>query len=92
MTLLGIVFFALSCCIALMNLSGVIAAWVRRWKGIDRGFSCIPMLTFLASCLAFRLAGSTLVGWCFIPVLLDPFTWSLIVLPFFLLWRYIRTR
>ena len=83
------VFLALGALIAVANLSGVVAAIRRQRRGIDEGYSSIPAISAIFCTVAWFLDRGTIGLWAFLPALVDPGTWSIVVLPFFLLGRYL---
>jgi hypothetical protein len=87
MTILAVILIALASIIALGNVSGCISVVLRRRRGETGGYSSIPLLSLLFCGLAWLLSGDQLAPWVLLPALLDPATWSLIVLPAYLLLR-----
>ena len=67
--------------IAIGNIAGCIEAVRRKRRGIEEGYSNIPLISLLFSFLAWALGGSAIGIWAFIPAALDPGTWMLIGLP-----------
>ncbi len=90
MTVIGFIFVALASCIAIGDVIGGYQAILRRRKGIPRGFSTVPLLSLLFSLAALALLYQTIGYWALLPAALDPATWSLVYLPFYLLWRVIN--
>jgi len=90
MLILSIVFLLVAICIASMNIAGCIVAYRRRQKGIEGGYSNIPILSLLLCGLAWLTGREYLKLWMFIPALVDPGTWALIALPFFLAWNLLK--
>jgi len=54
---------------------------MRKKRGIDQGYTCIPLVSILSSSLAWALGGSVIGPLAFVPAALDPGTWMLIGLP-----------
>ena len=79
-----IAFFCLgvSTLVACGNIAGCVGAVIRKKRGIDQGYSSIPLVSILFSFLAWALGGQAIGPLAFIPAALDPGTWMLIALPF----------
>ena len=67
--------------IAIGNIVGCIGASRRKKRGIEEGYSSVPLISLLFSFLAWAFGGSAIGIWAFIPAALDPGTWMLIGLP-----------
>ena len=84
MTYVAIACIAVAALVALGNLAGCIGALIRNKRGIDQGYSSIPLVSVVFCTLAWLLGGQDF-GWLtFTPALLDPGTWMLVALPFVL--------
>lgn len=84
--IVGIVFCALSCLVALANIIVGIAGMVRKRKGLPgRRPSMIHLLSIVFSIVAYVCAGSTLGFWVFIPAVIDPATFFILAAPILLL-------
>jgi hypothetical protein len=81
---LGWILIALASYIAILDIFGCTRAIVRKRRGDSRGYSNIPVLSLLLCCIAWLIARPTFGFWAFVPAILDPATWSLIYLPFYL--------
>jgi len=81
MIYVSIIFLVLSALISVGNIGGVTAALIRKKKGIDRGYSCIPFFSILFSLGAWLLGRNTIGLWAFTPALLDPGTWMIVAFP-----------
>jgi hypothetical protein len=84
MIYLSVICLILSSLIALGNIGGSVAAWRRKKRGIDRGYSNVPLISLLFSYLAWLSARNTIGLWALLPTVLDPGTWMLISLPLLL--------
>lgn len=72
--------------IALGNIIGCVRAEPQR------GYSAVPFLSVLFSGAAWICSSDSIGFWTFIPAVLDPGTWILVILPFYLIWRYFIKR
>jgi hypothetical protein len=88
MTAIAIVLLVLASFIALANLGGGIRQTQRARKGIPGGYSNVPFFSLIFCLVAWILAGDTIGIWVWLPTALDPGTWSLFILPFYLMWRW----
>ncbi len=80
------VYFAYACLIismliAIGNIAGCVGAARRYRRGIEEGYSSVPILSLFFSFLAWAFGGSSIGIWAFIPAALDPGTWMLVGLP-----------
>ena len=82
MIYIAFVCLGVSTLIACGNIAGCIGAAIRKKRGIDRGYTCIPLVSILFSSLAWAFGGPAFGLWVFIPAALDPGTWMLLALPF----------
>jgi hypothetical protein len=81
----GIVFFALSCLIAIGNMAISVSRYVRKRKGLPDGRqSLVHVLSIVFSIMAYSTAGNTLGPWVFIPAIVDPATLFILAAPFLL--------
>jgi hypothetical protein len=87
---IAIVLVVLASLVALANLIGCYQATQRARKGLSGGYSTVPILSLVFSLVAWRLAIDTMGYWAFVPAALDPGTWALVFLPFYLLWRIVN--
>jgi hypothetical protein len=84
--IVGIVFCALSCLIAIANIVVGIAGTVRKRRGLPtRHPSMVYVLSIVFSIVAYICAGSTLGLWVFMPATIDPATFFLFAAPVLLL-------
>lgn len=82
---MSLVLFGLATLIAACNLIGGVAAVRRQRRGDSRGYSAIPLFSIPLSVGAY-LAGPEPLGlFALAPAALDPATWSLLSMPFFLI-------
>lgn len=77
---------AFSALVAFGNLVGCIAAVRRKRRGIDRGYSSVPLISLVFAFLAWLAARHTIGAWAFLPTIIDPGTWMLVVLP----WVFVK--
>ena len=82
MTYIAFVCLGVSALIACGNIAGCIGAVRRKKRGIDQGYTSIPLVSILFSSLAWAFGGPAFGLWVFIPAALDPGTWMLLALPF----------
>ena len=87
MTVLAIVLLAIASVVALLNIAGVYSAMQWKRKGISRGYSCVAGVSLVLCISAWAMASDTVGAWAIIPTLFDPGTWSIVVLPFFLVYE-----
>jgi hypothetical protein len=80
----------LSCYVALVNLAGTYLAIQRNRKGISGGYSSVPIVSLMLCLMVVGLAYEVLGLWPLIPALIDPGTWSVVILPFFLVWQVFK--
>jgi hypothetical protein len=92
MYFLALVLITLALLVANANLGGTMAAYRRQSEGIEGGYSNAPLLSIIFSVLAYWFYPSEPKGWILLIPLLDLGTWSLIILPFFLLREYWKGR
>lgn len=88
MLMLSIIFLCMATFVAAVNIVGVTAAWRRARRGAApgaSGYSCIPLFSLVFAVCAWALGRVTIGVWAFVPALLDPATWSLVLLPLGLL-------
>lgn len=91
-TIIGTVLEVLASLIAAGNLTGTYQAIQRQRKGDPRGYSSVPLISLLLSLGALGLLHKSIGYWALLPAVVDPGTWSIFVLPFYLLWRVISGR
>jgi hypothetical protein len=91
-TIIGIVFAVLASLIAALNLTGTYQAIQRQRKGDPRGYSSVPLFSLMLSLGALGLLYKSIGYWALLPAALDPGTWSIFILPFYLVWRVISGR
>jgi len=92
MTVVAVILVVLAGLLAVGNIGGHIDAIRRHRRGESGGYSNIAGISLLLCILAWVLARDRLGLWAFLPAILDPGTWSVIVLPFFLIRRRDRLR
>jgi len=85
-TLAVTILLAVASLASIGNVAGVLAARLRRGRRGAGGFSSVPFVSLASCSLAWLLShdGSPRL---LLPALLDPANWSLVALPFFLLFR-----
>jgi hypothetical protein len=84
----SITFLAAASYIAIAHLCGCTAAMIWKYKGIDRGYSTVAGASLILCFVAWLSRSDTIGLWAFLPAAADPGTWSLLILPFFLAWRW----
>jgi hypothetical protein len=88
--LFTVLLIALASYVALMNFAGTYLAIQRKRKGISGGYSCVPLVSLMLCLMAVAIAYDTLGLLPLIPALIDPGTWTIVVMPFFLLWMVFK--
>ena len=88
--ILTILLIALASYVALMNFAGTYLAIQRRRKGISGGYSSVPLVSLMFCLMAVAISYDTLGFWPLIPALIDPGTWLIVTMPFFLLWMVFK--
>jgi hypothetical protein len=88
----SVLLIAFASCIALVNIIGGYGALRRARHGIPGGYSCVPLFSVLFSTVAWLFSQNTIGIWAFVPAVIDPATWSLAYLPFYLSWRWYHAR
>jgi hypothetical protein len=86
----AIILIVLASYVALMNLAGNYQTLQRRRQGASGGYSNVAIVSFAFCLLARRLAPDVIGPWAFIPAIVDPGTWTIVILPFFLVWRALK--
>lgn len=81
MIYVSIALLALGTLVAIGNIGGSVSAMMRRRKGIERGYSSVPLISLLCCVGAWGFARPSIGFWAFIPTILDPGTWMLLALP-----------
>lgn len=74
-------FLGLSALLAFANIAGIIGAVAKQRRGIDEGYSSVPLFSLLFSLVAWALAKDTIGLWAFVAAAIDPGTWMLLGLP-----------
>jgi len=87
MVYIAAILLTLAAYVVLGNIVGILDAFRRRRSGISGGFSCVPILAIVFCVLAWLFGRQSIGAWAFLPVAIDPATWSLIALPFYLALR-----
>lgn len=82
MIYIAFVCLGVSVLIACVNVAGCIVAAIKKSRGTDQGYTCIPLISFVFSSLAWALGGPAIGPLAMIPATLDPGTWMLVALPF----------
>lgn len=90
--IVGIVFELLASLVAMANLFGTYQALQLQRKGMSKGYSSVPLLSMMLSLGALGALYGTIGYWALLPAALDPGTWSVVILPFYLVWRVISGR
>jgi hypothetical protein len=90
MPLIATILLILASLVALLNILGSYQAFRRARNGLSGGYSNVALISLVFCLLAWRLAPNTIGAWALIPTLIDPGTWSLVILPFYLAWRALR--
>ncbi|MCP4677842.1 MAG: hypothetical protein GY854_20460 [Deltaproteobacteria bacterium] len=89
MFIAAIIFVVLASLMALINISGPISARMDQKKGIDRGYTYSPVISLAFSSLAWFTGGDELGPYVFIPAIVDPGTWLLVIAPFVLIPQFL---
>ena len=89
-TLFTILLLALASYVALMNFAGTYLAIQRKRKGISGGYSCVPLVSLMLCLMAVAIAYDTLRLWPLLPAIIDPGTWTIVIMPFFLMWMLFK--
>src|SRR4051794_30125661 len=89
MTIAALVLMALALLIATGNIVGVTQALLRQRHGTPGGYSTVPLFSIFFASAAWFLAGDRIAFGTWLPAVIDPATWSLVILPFYLIWRVI---
>jgi len=92
MVYIAIVLCGLSAFVSLADIVGVWAAYRRQPMGIPGGYSSVPLISIALGVLAWLIARRSIGAWALLPAAIDPGTWQLIWLPFYLVWHRRRNR
>jgi len=90
MWIVGVICLFLASYAALMNIAGCIAGARRRRKGIEGGYSNVPLVSLLFSTLAWYLTKEQIGLWAFLPAILDPGTLMTLLAPVVLPWIFYK--
>lgn len=71
--------------VAIANIVGVVTATRNKRRGIDKGYSCVPVLSVVLCAVAYAAGRERFGLWAFLPCAIDPGTWTILYLPVFLL-------
>ncbi len=74
----------------LVNIGGSVSARMDAKKGIERGYTYSPIISLVFSILAWFTGGDELGLYVFIPTILDPGTWLLVIAPFVLIPQFLK--
>jgi hypothetical protein len=88
MIIVAIIALGLAVFVSIGNIIGCCAAIRRRRKGGTRGYSCVPLVSIVFCTIAWLNTPESIGAWAFLPAALDPGTYSLASLPFYLAWRW----
>jgi hypothetical protein len=83
MWILSIVLLMLAAFIALANIVGVFTATRNKRRGINRGYSCVPVLSAVLCTVAYAASRDRFGLIAFLPCAIDPATWTILYLPVF---------
>jgi hypothetical protein len=86
----GLLFAALATLISSLNLMGWYRASQNARNGIPRGYSSVPLFGLLFSLFALACTYDRVGYLALLPAAFDPGTWTLIILPFYLVWCVVR--
>ena len=84
---IGYFFLGLSTLLALGNIAGVTGAYWNRAHGIDRGYSCVPLVSLVFAVVAWFFLRHSLGVWVYVPSALDPGTWVSFCIPW-VIWKH----
>lgn len=87
MVYLAYAMLALATLIAVGNVGGLVAAAKSK-----RGYSTVPLLSLVICTAAFYIARDAIGAWAFLPALVDPGNWVLVLLPGYLIYRLMMDR
>ena len=79
--IVSIIFLVLSVFGPLANISGIVGAYRNKKRGIDKGYSCAPLISLVPSLISWLTGREWLGLWPFLPTIIDPGTWMLLYLP-----------
>jgi hypothetical protein len=91
-TCLAIILLGAASLVAISNDVGMIAALQRKKKGDKRGFSCVAGISLIFCGGAWFVDRTHHSWWFFLPAALDAGTWTVIYLPWFLLYQKLKSR
>ena len=89
---ISVFFICLALLIAVLNISIMAGNRRKRQEAGDRPASFIPMLSLFFAGVAYYMGRSIFGLWPLAATLADPATWSLLSLPFYLLYRAVRRK
>lgn len=89
--IVAVVLLILSALVALGNIVGVATAYRNRWRGIDKGYSCVPFVSLILGLLGWWAGHGRLGSWPLLPAIIDPGTWTWLGLPWIAL-KYRRDK
>ena len=89
-TIFVVLLIGLASYVALMNFAGAYLAIQRKRKGISGGYSSVPIVSLMLCLMAVAIGYEVLGLWPLIPALIDPGTWTVFILPFFLVWQVFK--
>lgn len=92
MWIVSLVCMGLGSLIAIGNIAGALAAMRNRRKGIQKGYSSIPLLSLILCGAAYAAGGDSPGLIVFLPCLFDPGTWLTACLPYILYKEFVLHR
>lgn len=88
---IAITLTAISALIAIGNIGVCILAHVNRRRGVDRGYSYVPLISLIFSLVACWIGDRPLGYWPLTPTMFDPGAWVLLYLPCVVWAEFIRS-
>jgi hypothetical protein len=92
MWIVALVLVGIAGLVAIGNIQGCIWARQNKKKGIDKGYSNVPFVSFFSCIFAYFLGRETLGFWVFIPTIIDPGTLSTLYFPWVIWTEFIRPK
>jgi hypothetical protein len=78
--ILASILVLLAAYVAVMNIIGCASATK------EHGYSCVPLISLLFCIFAYSYGGEVLGVWLFLPALVDPGTWVLLLAPCYVIY------
>jgi Na+/melibiose symporter-like transporter len=90
--IIAFVLIGLASITAVQNICGCIWACSNKKKGIDKGYSSVPIVSLILCLIAYAVARDAMGCWVFIPTVIDPGTWMTMYLPWVIWTEFIRPK